>query len=72
MSRQDDFEAWVMQGVELSVEPTTPIGDDNRRDFDVESRPDSIGHRPRSQTSPVPSPAAISSRSGATPLVLRV
>ena len=70
MSRKDDFEAWVMAGVDLGVEPTTPLA----TTIAAMSTSTAAGlDGSTAITSFVrTAPAPIPTRSGATPLVLRV
>jgi len=70
MSRGDDFEAWVMQGVDLGVEPTTPLA----TTIAAMSASTAAGLGDTTDITnfgPI-APAPIPSRSRATPLVLRV
>ena len=69
MSRRDDYETWVMETVVLCVEPTTPLATTIADSSASTSGLDGT----KAVTNFVPAvPAPIPSRSGATPLVLRV
>jgi hypothetical protein len=70
MSRRDDYEAWVIHGVDLGIEPTTPLATTIAA-ISTSAAAGLAGTTTVTDLIPA-APTPIPARSGATPLVLRV